>query len=86
MSKFSATVVNPSHLLPIQGEISLKIQQVLAALDFLSGVEQDVFPEAVKDALQRYISINNFENKMREDGKIWKSVYEWLFSDAGLES
>ncbi|MCF2137607.1 MAG: DUF1028 domain-containing protein [Candidatus Thorarchaeota archaeon] len=76
---------DPSHLLPIQGDISLKIQQALAALDLLSEVEHGVFPEAAQSALQKYISINNFENKMREDGKIWKSVYEWLLADAGLD-
>jgi len=29
---------------------------------------------------------NNFENKMRRDGRIWGSVYRFLVKQAGLQA
>ena len=75
---------NPSRLVPIDGTVARRIQEALVALGHLDRVESQ-FGESARKALTRYISINNFENKMRDDGKIWLSVYEYLLRDAGIE-
>lgn len=72
-----------SNLLTIQGEVSQKIQEALVTLGLLDTVLAGGFSTVANDALQKYISINNFENKMRDDGTIWRSVYEYLLRDAG---
>ncbi|MHA1653428.1 MAG: DUF1028 domain-containing protein [Candidatus Thorarchaeota archaeon] len=75
---------DPSTLVPIDGKVARRIQEALVALGHLDRVESQ-FGESARKALTRYISINNFENKMRDDGKIWLSVYEYLLRDAGIE-
>jgi len=75
---------DPSRLVPIDGTVARRIQEALVALGHLDRVESQ-FGESARKALTRYISINNFENKMRDDGKIWLSVYEYLLRDAGIE-
>jgi uncharacterized Ntn-hydrolase superfamily protein len=34
--------------------------------------------EDPKKALTNFVNINNFENKMREERRIWKSVLDYL--------
>ncbi|MHA1247546.1 MAG: DUF1028 domain-containing protein [Candidatus Thorarchaeota archaeon] len=75
---------DPSRLVPIDGKVARRIQEALVALGHLDRVDSQ-FGESARKALTRYISINNFENKMRDDGKIWLSVYEYLLRDAGIE-
>jgi len=75
---------DPSRLVPIDGTVARRIQEALVALGHLDRVESQ-FGESARKALTRYISINNFENKMRDDGKIWLSVCEYLLRDAGIE-
>ncbi|MGQ4871352.1 MAG: DUF1028 domain-containing protein [Candidatus Thorarchaeota archaeon] len=75
---------DPSRLVSIDGKVARRIQEALVALGHLDRVDSQ-FGESARKALTRYISINNFENKMRDDGKIWLSVYEYLLRDAGIE-
>ncbi len=74
-----------SRLLPIQGNISKRIQQALVKLGYLDHVNESSFSKSAQTALQKYVNINNFENKMRSDNRIWQSIYEYLLNDAGLK-
>ncbi len=76
---------NPSDLLDIEGQVSQKIQEALVELDYLSSISKDEFPGEAEKALQRFVNINNFENKARDDGKIWKSVFDYLMKQADIE-
>ncbi len=69
---------DPSRLLPIEGDIALKIQQALQAHGFLEEIVECQFPNSAVAALREWTNINNFENKWRDDGKIWKSVFDYL--------
>ncbi|MCD6195671.1 MAG: hypothetical protein J7J82_02680 [Staphylothermus sp.] len=40
--------------------------------------------EATLKALEEWMSINNFENKMRKDGKIWGTVYRFLLEQSKI--
>lgn len=76
---------DPSDLLDIEGQVSQKIQEALVELDYLSSTSKDEFPGEAEKALQRFVNINNFENKARDDGKIWKSVFDYLMKEADIE-
>ncbi len=69
---------DPSRLLPIEGDIALRIQQALQAHGFLEEIAEGHFPNTAVAALREWTNINNFENKWRDDGKIWKSVFDYL--------
>ena len=55
----------------------------MPCLCFEIGPTDGVFDEASARALARFASISNFENKMREDGRIWKTVLSYLEELAG---
>lgn len=42
-----------------------------------------IFDVATKKALSDFVNINNFENKMQGDGRIWKSILDYLEELAG---
>jgi uncharacterized Ntn-hydrolase superfamily protein len=73
-----------SSLLTIDGDVASRIIQALSKLDYLSTSPGESFGKEAEKALQEYINVNNFENKMREDKTIWKSVLDYLLDDAGL--
>jgi len=64
----------PSNLLIIDSKISEKIQRNLKRLGMYDGPMNGRFDDDTKKALQRFVGMHNFENKMREDGRIWKSI------------
>jgi uncharacterized Ntn-hydrolase superfamily protein len=69
---------DPSRLLKIEGEIAINIQKALKAQGFLDELVEDQFPESAVEALREWTNTNNFENKWRDDGTIWKSVLDYL--------
>ena len=73
---------DPSNLVRIEGDLSIKIQQALISLDYLDKISTDTFPDTAKAALTEWTNTNNFENKARDDGTIWQSVADYLFQDA----
>ncbi|MDH4212323.1 MAG: DUF1028 domain-containing protein [Candidatus Thorarchaeota archaeon] len=73
---------NPSNLKPIEGVLSVQIQQALVSLGYLDKVSMNTFPDSAKIALAEWTNTNNFENKARDDGTIWQSVLDYLFQDA----
>ncbi len=73
---------DPSNLMRIEGDLSIKIQQALVSLGYLDKVISDTFPDTAKAALTEWTNTNNFENKARDDGTIWQSVVDYLIKDA----
>ncbi|MFW9979945.1 MAG: putative peptidoglycan binding domain-containing protein, partial [Candidatus Thorarchaeota archaeon] len=68
-----------SNLYPIGGPIAKRIQGVLHDLGFLKEVSfSDDWTSEAEAALQEWTNTENFENKW-VDGKIWKSVLDYLF-------
>jgi len=69
---------NPRNLLIIDDRIATRLQGALKALGLYDGAFTGVFDEATERALDKFVNVNNFENKMHEKGKIWKSVLDYL--------
>jgi uncharacterized Ntn-hydrolase superfamily protein len=70
---------DPSNLFPIDGPVAQRMQSILHDFGYLKEVSLDDYwtPEA-SVALQEWTNTENFENKWVE-GKIWKSVLDYLF-------
>jgi uncharacterized Ntn-hydrolase superfamily protein len=74
---YDVTLLNREHrkdAVPIEGEVLRELQQGLVALGFLRGSPSRKFDAKTKAAFESWAAINNFENKIRKDGKIWNSV------------
>ena len=77
---------DPSNLLNIEGEIASDIKNVLSELGYIKNLNTSTIEEWEKTdslALEAWIGINNFENKWRDDGKIWKSIYDYIRNEKG---
>jgi uncharacterized Ntn-hydrolase superfamily protein len=75
---------DPDTLLTVEGDLLAIIQEALVSLGYLNEGHADVFDEVTQSALSEWTNTNNFENKARDDGKIWPSVVEFLMEDAEL--
>ncbi len=63
-------------------EVASELQEALRTLGFYQGPVTGRLDEATLKALEEWMAINNFENKMRRDGKIWGSIYRYLLEQA----
>jgi uncharacterized Ntn-hydrolase superfamily protein len=77
---------DPSRLVRIQGQVALQIQEALRTLGYLRSVSKEAFTPQAAEALQQFINVNNFENKARTDGTIWRSVLDYLLREARIPS
>jgi uncharacterized Ntn-hydrolase superfamily protein len=69
---------DPVNLLTIDSELSKKIQRNLKRLGVYDGQINGIFDDKTKKALREFINIHNFENRMHEDGRIWKSILTYM--------
>ncbi len=63
-------------------EVTLEVQEALAALGYYKGSVSGELNSETTEALTEWMAINNFENKMRSDGKLWGSIYRYLLEQA----
>lgn len=69
---------DPRNLLTIDHDITVTIQRELKKLGFYAGDMTGDLDAVTKKALDDFININNFEDRMRQEGKIWKSILEHM--------
>jgi uncharacterized Ntn-hydrolase superfamily protein len=69
---------DPRNLLTIDHNIALVLQRDLKKLGMYDGPVTGSLDDATKKALRGFINVYNFENKMREDGRIWKSILDYI--------
>jgi len=69
---------DPRNLLTIDHDIALVLQTCLKKLGMYDGPINGVLDDRTKKALSEFINVNNFENKMREDGRIWQSTLDYI--------
>lgn len=69
---------DPKNLLAIDHDITITLQRDLKKLRNYDGKITGSFDLATQKALADFVNINNFENKMHEDGRIWKSILNYL--------
>ncbi|QEE15840.2 DUF1028 domain-containing protein [Promethearchaeum syntrophicum] len=77
---------DPMNLIKIEGDVSLNIKRVLIELGYLKkdpNKISDLWEEIDSKAFENWIGINNYENKWKTDGTVWKSVYNYLIKEKG---
>jgi len=73
---------DPSRLIAVSAPVSRIIQANLKKLGFYEGDITGVYDGQTKKALSDFVNVNNFENRMRQDGFIWKSILEYMRESA----
>jgi len=71
-----------TNLVPIVGPVARSVQRSLKALRFYEGPVTGVYDESTKNALNAFVNVNNFENRMHQDGLIWKSILKYMHDSA----
>jgi uncharacterized Ntn-hydrolase superfamily protein len=69
---------DPKNLLTIDHDIATIVQRNLKKLGMYEGPVTGVLDVATKKALQDFVNIHNFENRMHDDGRIWKSILDYM--------
>lgn len=69
---------DPRHLLAIDHDIAATIQRDLKKLGMYRGSITGTLDDATKKALKDWVNINNFENRMHEPGRIWRSILNYM--------
>jgi len=69
---------DPRNLLSIDAEMTLVLQKDLKKLSLYHGEVTGTFDDATKKALADFVNLHNFENRMREEARIWKSILDYL--------
>jgi len=69
---------DPRSLLTIDSHIATTLQRNLKKLGFYRGSITGEYDEPTKKALKDFIENNNFENRFREEGRIWKSILSYI--------
>jgi uncharacterized Ntn-hydrolase superfamily protein len=69
---------DPKNFLTIDREIATTLQRDLKKLGMYNESISGVLDDATKMSLRNFININNFENKMRKDERIWKSILDYM--------
>jgi uncharacterized Ntn-hydrolase superfamily protein len=76
---------DPSDVYDLK-DVAYNIQLALKKLGFYRGEVTGVLNNETLEALEMWMGINNFENKMRRDGKIWGTVYRFLLEQASIKT
>ncbi len=67
-----------SNLLNMEGKLLMEIQALLQRPGQYTGPVNDVLTPEFRESLKKYLLMNNFENKMRDDDMIWLSVVNYM--------
>jgi uncharacterized Ntn-hydrolase superfamily protein len=68
----------PENLLTIDQKLTTTIQRDLKKLGLYTGPVTGDLDDPTKKALEDWVNINNFENRMHEPGRIWKSILNYM--------
>ena len=66
---------NPDDVVVLTPSVVRELQQGLTALDLYHGALDGKYGAAAKAAFEAWAGINNFENKLPANGKMWGSIY-----------
>jgi uncharacterized Ntn-hydrolase superfamily protein len=69
---------DPASLRPLDSETVMSLQRSLGVLGYLLGPKTGTWDAATAKAFAKFVNENNFENKIRTDGKIWPSLLHYL--------
>src|SRR3989475_3872126 len=77
-SIYDVTLLNredPKDVFPLNLSVVRELQAGLASLGFYHGSASGKLDAKTTAAFEAWASLNNFENKIRTDGKVWGSVF-----------
>ena len=77
---------DPASLLVIEGDVARGLQHDLSVLGFYTGRLTGGWDAASRAAFSRFLGEHNFENKARDDGKVWPSIVLYLKERARAET
>ena len=77
---------DPATAIAIEGETARGLQHDLGVLGYYTGRFTGQWDAASRGAFARFLGEHNFENKQRDDGKVWPSVREYLHERAAAET
>src|SRR5438309_5038486 len=75
---YDVTLLNredPKDVFRLDANVVREIQAGLSGLGFYRGASSGKFDTKTKTAFEAWASLNNYENKIRTDGKVWGSVF-----------
>jgi uncharacterized Ntn-hydrolase superfamily protein len=77
---------DPATLVAIEGEVAKTLQHDLSIMGYYSGHFTGTWDVASRAAFTRFLGEHNFENKQRDDAKVWPSILTYLRENAAAES
>ncbi len=76
---------DPKDVVTLKPDTVREIQAGLATLGMYRGPASGRFDARTKAAFQSWAEMNNYENKVRADGKVWGSVFRALRSEVAAK-
>jgi uncharacterized Ntn-hydrolase superfamily protein len=73
----------PEALLPLEGEVTLEVQEILSELGYYSGEINGLYDEATRQALFDFSGIENLEERWQEESYIDRVVLEFMRGKRG---
>jgi len=73
---------DPRNLLTINHDLAVVIQRDLKKLGMYDGAITGTLDDGTRKALEDWVNVNNFENRMREQGRIWRSIVNCMEEQA----
>jgi uncharacterized Ntn-hydrolase superfamily protein len=86
---YDMTMLNredPTTLLLVEGDVARGLQHDLGVLGYYSGRLTGGWDAVSQAAFTRFLGEHNFENKARDDGKVWPSIVNYLKERAQAET
>ncbi len=77
---------DPVTLRAIDGELAVVLQHDLSVLGYYSGRSTGRWDAASRTAFTKFLNEHNFENKARDDDRVWPSIVGYLRERAAAES
>lgn len=69
---------DPQDVVRLEGAVAREVKKLLHQAGFYTGPIDEMWDESGTRALREYFDINNFENKWRDDGLLWRSIYQYM--------
>src|SRR5438445_3307861 len=77
---------DPKDVVVLKPNVVREIQAGLAALGLYRGPGSGKFDAKTKAAFETWAEMNNYENKLRKDGKVWGSLHRALKAQVAATS
>jgi len=77
---------DPKDVVVLKPDVVREIQANLAALGLYHGPTSGKFDPKTKAAFEAWAEMNNYENKLRKDGKVWGSLHRALKAQVAAAS